>query len=107
MCLIKATGKKQSGYEASQFFYLALLVRLAGATTNASTDQSQYSDPRWHWLGLACETYTLPVYFSKSFGQLSCCSGYGLFVWHVCTAFIPFGLLVNLSASFQTVQPGL
>ena len=60
VCPIKATGKKQSGNEASQFFYLALLVRLAGATTNASADRSQYPDPRWRWLGLACET-TLPV----------------------------------------------
>ena len=67
VCPIKATGKKQSGYEASQFFYL---VRFAGATTNASTDRSQYPDPCWRWLGLACETYTLPVYFSKLFGQL-------------------------------------
>ena len=38
VCPIKATGKKQSGNEASQFFYLALLVRLAGATTNSSAD---------------------------------------------------------------------
>ena len=37
-CPIKATVKKQSGNEASQFFYLALLVRLAGVTTNASAD---------------------------------------------------------------------
>ena len=57
---IKATGKKQSGNEASQFFYLALLVRLAGATTNASADRSLYPDPSWRWLGLTCKT-TLPV----------------------------------------------
>ena len=41
VCPIKATGKKQSGNEASQFFFksvLALLVRLAGAPTNASVD---------------------------------------------------------------------
>ena len=45
VCPIKATGKKQSGDEASQFFFklvLALLVRLAGAPTNASADRSQY-----------------------------------------------------------------
>ena len=69
VCPIKATGKKQSGNEASQFFYLALLVRLAGATTNASADRSQYPDPCWRRLGLACET-TLPVpclYASTSF----------------------------------------
>ena len=42
VCPIKATGKKQSGNEASQFFYLALLVRHTGATTNASVDRSQY-----------------------------------------------------------------
>ena len=59
-CLIKATGKKQSGNEASQFFHLALLVRLTGATTNASADRSMYPDPSWHWLGLACKTI-LPV----------------------------------------------
>ena len=38
VCPIKAVGKKQSGNEANQFFYLALLVRLAGATTNTSAD---------------------------------------------------------------------
>ena len=42
VCPIKATSKKQSGNEASQFFYLALLVRFAGATTNASVDRSQH-----------------------------------------------------------------
>ena len=59
-CPIKATGKKQSGNEASQFFYLALLVRLTRAATNPSMDRSQYLDPRWRWLGLAYKT-TLPV----------------------------------------------
>ena len=41
VCPIKATGKKQSGNKASQFFYklvLALLARLTGAATNASAD---------------------------------------------------------------------
>ena len=61
VCPIKATGKKQSGNEASQFFHLALLVRLAGVTTNASVDRSQYPAPRWRWLGLACKT-TFPVH---------------------------------------------
>ena len=45
VCPIKAIGKKQSGNEASQFFFklvLALLVRLAGAPTNTSADRSQY-----------------------------------------------------------------
>ena len=94
---------KQSGNDASQFFFklvLALLVRLAGAPTNASSDPSQYPIPisvgwvslaRLPCLYLAC---TLPVSVSKLFGQQSCCLGYGLFVWQVCTTFIPFGLLV-------------
>ena len=56
MCPIKATGKKQNGNKDSQFFYklvLALLVRLAGATTNASADPSQHpirAGVGWVWL---------------------------------------------------------
>ena len=41
VCPIKATGRKQSGNDASQFFYklvLALLDRLTGAPTDASAD---------------------------------------------------------------------
>ena len=107
VCPIKAAGKKQSGDEASQFFLklvLALLVRLAGVPTNASADRSQYPIRAGvGWVSLA----RLPCLHAsvKSFGQLSCCSGYGVFVWQVCTAFIPFGLLVNLSASFQAIRP--
>ena len=91
---------KQSGNEASQFFF-KLLVSLAGAPTNTSTDRFQYLIRAGVHGGLACAT-TLPVCFSKS---LSACLGHRLFVWQVCTAFIPFGLLVNYSTSFQTVQP--
>ena len=102
----KATRKKQSGNGASQFFFKFVLV---GA--NASADRFQYpsragvgwvSFARLPCLYVAC---TLPACFSKLFGQLSCCLGYGLFVWQVCTAFILSGLLVNLSASFQAIRP--
>ena len=97
---------KRSGNDASQSFFklvLALLVRLAGAPTNASSDRSQYPIRTGvGWVSLACN---LPVCFSKSFGQQSCCSGLWLFVWQVCTAFIPFELFVNHSASFQAIRP--
>ena len=102
---------KQSGNDASQFFFklvLALLVRLAGASTNASSDRFSIRSAlalvgscSWD-VYLACN---LPAYFSKSFGQQSYCLGYGLFVWQVCTALIPFGLFVNHSANFQAIRP--
>ena len=57
------------------------------------------------WDYLACSILlSVLVCFSKSFGQLSCRSGHRLVVWQACTAFIPFGLLVNHSASFQAIK---
>lgn len=47
----------------------------------------------------------LSCILQKLFGQLSCCSGQELSIWQACTAFIPFRLLINHSASFQTVWP--
>ena len=93
---------KQSGNEpeASPFFFellLALLVSHTGAPTNASEDRFQY-------LIRAGVGWVSIVYLACML-QLICCSGHGLFVWHVCTGFVPFGLLVNHLACFQAVQP--
>ena len=114
ICPIKATGKKQSGNKASQFFYklvLALLGRLAGATTNTSADWSQYPICAGvGWVSLA----RLPCLYLASMLQYIVWPAVMLFrlravclaslysfhpVWAVCK---PFSQLPNRSASFQT-----
>ena len=47
----------------------------------------------------------LACILQKLFGLLSCCSGQELSIWQPCTAFMPFRLLINHSASFQAVWP--
>ena len=98
---------KQSGNEpeASPFFFkllLALLVSHTGAPTNASEDRFQY---------LICAGVGWVLLAGLPIDSLPClyASVNILFrpraVWHVCTGFVPFGLLVNHLACFQAVQP--
>ena len=97
----KLQNHRGTSLEDSQFFFkllLALLVSHTGAPNNASMDRFQYLiHAGVGWVSLV----SLPCWLL----QLICCLGHRLFVWQVCTGFMPFGLLVNHSACFQAVQP--
>ena len=84
---------------------MALLVGLVSETQPTPAQIAFSIRSTLAFVGSSFET-TLLVYFSKSFSQLSWSLGHGLFVRQACTAFMPFGLFANHSASFQAIQPG-
>ena len=104
--LLERSCKTQSGNEASQLLVLALVFSLASKTQPTPARIGYRKRSALALVGSPAWKITLLVCFCTSLASFHTVhAGHGLFVRQVCTAFMPFGLLVNLSTRFQAIRP--